>query len=119
MENVDYQDLVRDLKKKGREVLSELTPIDADQIHMILGISGEAGELLDEIKKAVIYRKPMDIENVIEELGDIEFYLEGLRQSLGLSRDYIISKNQGKLIKRYPERSYSNHDAKARADKQG
>ena len=49
---------------------------------MVVGVSGEAGELLDAVKKAVIYRKPLDLENVIEELGDLEFYMEGLRQGL-------------------------------------
>lgn len=85
---------------------------------MTMGISGEAGELLDAIKKGVIYRKPLDRENIIEELGDIEFYLEGLRQQLHISREETLLANINKLSKRYEKLSYSNDAAQTRADKQ-
>jgi len=115
----DYAYLVSRLTKPGQDIVNELTPEDAHQIHMIMGVSGEAGELLDAIKKAVIYRKKIDMENVIEELGDIEFYMEGLRQSFGLSREEIVTQNMRKLTKRYSDGSYSDAAAKNRADKQG
>lgn len=38
---------------------------------MATGVSGEAGELLDAVKKSVVYKKPLDRENVVEELGDL------------------------------------------------
>jgi NTP pyrophosphatase (non-canonical NTP hydrolase) len=84
---------------------------------MIMGVSGESGELLDAIKKAVIYNKPLDIENVIEELGDIEFYLEGLRQGLGIDRGETLDANVKKLSVRYEAGSYSDTAAQTRADK--
>jgi NTP pyrophosphatase (non-canonical NTP hydrolase) len=83
---------------------------------MILGIAGEAGELVDAVKKHVIYDKDLDLDNVIEELGDLEFYLEGFRDALGLDRSHIISYNMEKLTERYPI-SYSNKDAIERKDK--
>lgn len=86
---------------------------------MAIGVSGEAGELLDAIKKVVIYNKPIDRENVVEELGDIEFYLEGLRQSLGITREETIAANINKLGKRYEGLKYSDQAAQDRADKQG
>lgn len=86
-------------------------------IHMAVGVSGEAGELLNAIKKRVIYRKPLDRQNVIEELGDIEFYLEGLRQSLEISREETIEQNMVKLQKRFSGAKYSDAAAQARADK--
>lgn len=74
MENLNrYRDFVRSLAKPGNEIVSEITPIDAHRLHMAIGISGEAGELLDAIKKATIYRKPLDIANVREECGDLLF----------------------------------------------
>lgn len=112
----DYSDFVAVLKKPDHEVLQSLREGDCDLIHMTMGIAGEAGELLDAIKKYTIYRKPLDIENVIEELGDLEFYMEGLRQRIGVDRGTIIDLNIKKLSKRYPN-GYNNKSAIERADK--
>lgn len=86
-------------------------------IHMLMGICGEAGELIDAIKKSTIYNKPLDHENVIEELGDIEWYMEGLRASLGVSREEVLQYNVTKLFKRYPDLKYTDKAAQERADK--
>jgi hypothetical protein len=53
---------------------------------------------------------------VVEELGDLEFYLEMLRQELKLNRQVILWKNESKLVKRYGKK-YSDKSAKARKDK--
>jgi NTP pyrophosphatase (non-canonical NTP hydrolase) len=82
-----------------------------------MGISGEAGELVDAIKKSVMYRKPLDMEHVIEEMGDLEFYLEGLRQQLGITREQTLDANMLKLGARYSSGSYSDSQAVTRADK--
>jgi NTP pyrophosphatase (non-canonical NTP hydrolase) len=112
-----YEEFVTALVKDGDKIKSELTGKECHAIHMIMGICGEAGELLDAVKKAVIYRKPLDEFNVTEELGDIEFYLEGFRQSVGISRDEVIKENMYKLSKRYSKIQYTDEDAQTRADK--
>jgi hypothetical protein len=58
------------------------------------------------------------MENVIEELGDLEFYMEGLRQELGISRDLTLDRNISKLSKRYHSATYSDSQAQERADKE-
>jgi NTP pyrophosphatase (non-canonical NTP hydrolase) len=113
---LSYEGLVKALAKPGQDIVDEMTASDAHLIHMVVGVCGEAGELLDAIKKAVIYRKELDRVNVIEELGDIEFYMEGLRQGLGITREQCIKENSAKLTKRYGS-MYSNEAAKNRADK--
>jgi NTP pyrophosphatase (non-canonical NTP hydrolase) len=115
---IDYAHMVATLKKDDAQILGELSPGDCDLLHMAIGVSGEAGELLDCIKKVVIYRRPLDRANAIEELGDIEFFLEGLRQRLGITRDETIEANKAKLGLRYAQ-GYSNAAAQARADKLG
>jgi NTP pyrophosphatase (non-canonical NTP hydrolase) len=85
-------------------------------LHAAIGISGEAGELLDAIKKTWVYGKDLDRANVIEELGDLEWYCEAMRQSLGITRDEVIAANVAKLEVRYPV-SYSDELALARLDK--
>jgi len=114
---VDHADMVRKLRKPGTEILKELTPEQADLDHMAKGISGEAGEILDAIKKHTVYQKPLDIINIREELGDLEFFMEGLRQILGINRDEILAENVAKLSKRFHKGAYSNEQAQERADK--
>ena len=115
--SVVYSDMIAALAKKGEVIAAELTAEDAHLLHMVVGVSGEAGELLDAVKKAVIYRKPLDLENVVEELGDLEFYMEGLRQGLGITRQETIDANVEKLSKRYEGLRYSDKSAQLRADK--
>lgn len=118
MENpLRYKEMVCALAKSGGAIISGLTPETAHTLHMAVGVSGEAGELLDAVKKSAIYCKPLDVQNVIEELGDLEFYMEGLRQALGITREQTLASNQSKLAKRYSA-GYSDAAAQARADKE-
>lgn len=113
-----FEDMVKQLAKDGDEIVQSLTGNKAHLVHMAIGIAGEAGELLDAIKKHVMYEQDLDVENVIEELGDLEFYMEGLRQMLNLSRDHTIEQNVIKLGKRYKGHNYTDQQAQDRADKQ-
>lgn len=115
--NSYHAELVAALAKPGADIVATLTPASAHALHMAVGVCGEAGELLDAVKKYAIYVKPVDRENVVEELGDIEFYLQGLRAGFGITRDETLEHNMVKLSKRYASGSYSNQQAQARADK--
>lgn len=114
---MQHSQLVKDLVKNPEEIRNELTIAQANILHMAVGIAGEAGELLDAIKKHCIYQKPLDMENIIEELGDLEFYMEGLRQELLIVRQDTLDHNIKKLSKRYPQGTYTNVDAQERKDK--
>lgn len=115
----DHAELVHRLAKNPADIVQLLDKdnVRAHILHMAVGIAGEAGELLDAVKKYSIYGKPLDLENVIEELGDLEFYMQGLRESLNISRLLTLSKNIAKLSKRYSSGSYSDTEAIARQDK--
>ena len=63
-----FNTLVRNLVKPSRLILSEMTPHKMDGLHAIIGLTGELGELS-------IATTP---ENLIEESGDILFYIEYL-----------------------------------------
>ena len=117
--NLDKQfdEMTLALAKDGQDIINDLTPEKADLLHMAVGVSGEAGELLDAIKKHVIYQKPLDVENVKEELGDLLFYMSNLMQSVGLSFEEVLQHNVDKLSVRYSSGSYSNKQAQERADK--
>lgn len=112
-----YPLMVNLLAKDGGMIIKELTPESMHLLHMAVGVSGEAGELLDAVKKNAIYCKVLDVDNVIEELGDLEFYMEGLRSALGITRDQCLTSNIRKLSKRYEGLKYSNNSAIERRDK--
>lgn len=85
---------------------------------MGVGVAGEAGELLDAIKRHVIYNKELDRNNVVEEIGDLLFYLQGVFNETGITRQECLEHNIAKLRIRYGSK-YSNKAAQERADKNG
>jgi NTP pyrophosphatase (non-canonical NTP hydrolase) len=111
-----HEELVKTLKKPGEKILETLTPEKVDLWHMATLLVGEAAEILDAVKKHVVYNKELDLENIHEELGDVEFSLEGIRQILGLSRSSILEANKAKLMLRYKD-GYSDSAAQVRQDK--
>ena len=112
-----YQQFVNSIVKPGAEIVRQLTPQQAHMLHMAVGVSGEAGELLDAVKKHCVYQKQIDLDNIKEEAGDILFYLTGLLNELDMSLEDCIIANREKLSKRYASGSYSNEQAISRADK--
>jgi NTP pyrophosphatase (non-canonical NTP hydrolase) len=88
-------------------------------MHAALGICGEAGELADAIKKRYVYGKPLDVQNVIEELGDLRFYMEAVMNLLGIGDQEVLQANANKLAVRYKSLTYSDVAAVERADKVG
>lgn len=112
-----HKEMVRGLKKPGDLIISQLTPEKVDLWHMATGICGEAGELIDAVKKCAVYNKELDRQNVIEELGDLEFYLEGVRNNLNITREQTLQHNYDKLGQRYKDHKYTDKQAHDRADK--
>lgn len=82
--DINYASMVTALIKPGADILATLTPEKADAWHMATGIAGEAGELLDAIMQLAYISGELDRTNLIEELGDLEFYLEGIAQRYGI-----------------------------------
>ena len=74
-----------------------------DALHSAVGISGEAGELLDHFKKAVWQQHEVNREYVLYELGDILFYLTSMCNLIGTDIDEVRKLNIEKLTKRYPD----------------
>lgn len=111
-----YDAFVETRIKNPNTLLDALTARQVNLMHMALGVAGEAGELVDAIKKHTIYNRPLDRANVIEELGDLEFYMSGVRQQLVISRELVLMTNWEKLSKRYAQH-YTDEEAALRNDK--
>lgn len=84
-----HAELVAGLAKPGTAILESLTPEKAHIWHMASCIPGEAGELFDGLMPAMRGEAQPDIRNLVEELGDIEFYAEGIRAPLGITREEV------------------------------
>lgn len=67
-----------------------------------LGLAGECGEVCDILKKYLFQGHELDGLHLIEEAGDIAWYLAELAESLGISLEYILLQNIAKLKQRYP-----------------
>ena len=72
-----------------------------------LGLAGEAGEVVDDIKKKYFHGRNIDPNHTVEELGDVMWYVAKIATQLSTSLDEIIQINVNKLSKRY-EKIYGN-----------
>jgi len=95
--------VVKELTKSGVTLQDEAAPLKMHLNHMILGLSGEVGEL--------------DTENVKEEIGDLIFYILGLCGELGINIFECMAMNQEKLKNKRYSKGYSDQAAIERADK--
>jgi len=71
-----------------------------------VGMSAEAGEFTEIVKKIVFQGKPVNEENLFHlkrELGDIMWYVSQACIGLDISIEEVIQMNFGKLSARYPE----------------
>lgn len=86
-------------------------------LHASIGISGESGEVLDEVKKLWVYSKLLDTAKLRDELGDVFFYfmmmVNHLKDINNITLEDIILHNMEKLKKRYPN-GFSKESANAR-----
>lgn len=81
------------------------------------GVCEEAGELSTAIKRHVVYNKPADIPNIIEELGDLRFFMQAVMGLYGISEQQILQHNACKLEERYEQLMFTEEAARARKDK--
>lgn len=106
---IRYDEFVRKLFKDQH--------LDYMKLHAALGVAGEAGELADAVKKEVIYCKPLDRKNLVEELGDLRFYIQAIMNLYSVTEQEVLQHNACKLMVRYENLEYSDAAAQARADK--
>lgn len=79
-------------------------------LHGSMGISTEAGELEDALKKYIFYGKELDTVNIIEEIGDLLYYCSMILNALDVDFETAMTKVIAKLKTRYPK-GFTEHDA--------
>jgi len=92
--------------------LTELETQDADTPRLLtaaFGMSAEAGEFTEVIKKIFLQGKPYNEDNVFHlkrELGDICWYIAQACMALDTTFEEVLQMNYEKLSARYPEGTF-------------
>ena len=73
-----------------------------DLINGVLGLTGEAGEVADMVKKSIFHEKGLNHEHLKRELGDVMWYVALICDACGFTLDDVMETNVDKLISRYP-----------------
>lgn len=67
-----------------------------------LGLAGEAGEVVDLLKKHLYHGHTLDRMKLLRELGDVRYYLEWLMLLVDTDIGEVEQLNINKLMQRYP-----------------
>jgi NTP pyrophosphatase (non-canonical NTP hydrolase) len=110
----EYPKLVErlnELKSQGADVSRLLTAA--------FGMSAEAGEFTEVVKKIFLQGKPYTEENVFHmkrELGDLCWYLAQACMALDITFEEVLEMNYEKLSARYPEGSFDVYRSENRVE---
>ena len=111
----NYADLVSRLSQLEVE-------FDADVPRLMtaaLGLTAEAGEFTEVVKKIFLQGKPYNEENVFHlkrELGDICWYLAQACMALDTNFEEVLQMNFDKLSARYPEGTFDVYRSENRVE---
>ena len=108
------------------QLLARMTELEANDdadvprlMTAAFGISAEAGEFTEVVKKIFLQGKPYNEENVFHmkrELGDICWYMAQACMALDTSFEELMQMNYEKLSARYPEGSFDVWRSENRKD---
>ena len=107
-------------------LLSRMTDLDVSDdadiprlLTAALGLTAEAGEFTEVVKKIILQGKPYNDENKFHmkrELGDICWYLAQACMALDTTFDEVIEMNVDKLKARYPGGEFDVHNSENRKE---
>ena len=67
------------------------------------GMNGEAGEVIDLLKKHEFQGHKLDRDKLLKETGDVLWYIALMAEALGTTLQEIMEQNIDKLMERYPD----------------
>lgn len=111
MTTKEYQELVCRTQNKALSIRDSI-------MQKVMGIAGEAGEVVDIYKKHFFQKHELKIDQIKEELGDLMWYIAGLCNLEDISLNDVYEQNIAKLKRRYPK-GFTEKDSKDRKDKKG
>jgi NTP pyrophosphatase (non-canonical NTP hydrolase) len=95
---------------RGRDYLAEVLRTYAGEdtqkeklILGALGLAGESGEVVDLIKKWSFAGHDLDADDLLNEMGDVLWYIALMCSAFGWTLEDVIAANVAKLRRRYPD----------------
>ena len=104
-------DRLNELKAQGADVSRLMTAA--------FGMSAEAGEFTEVVKKIFLQGKPYTEDNIFHmkrELGDLCWYLAQACMALDITFEEVLEMNYEKLSARYPEGSFDVYRSENRVE---
>lgn len=93
--------------------INEIKELGADPQRLLtaaIGLSAEAGEFAEIVKKIAFQGKPYNLDNIEHmkiELGDCLWYIAQACIALNVQMDDLVIRNVTKLVNRYPEGEFN------------
>ncbi len=91
-----------DYQNRAMETLNPALSQQDVLLNGVMGLCGEAGEVIDIVKKHLHQGHALDREKLIRELGDVAWYLAETSYALGVPLEEVLRQNLEKLRNRYP-----------------
>lgn len=92
----DYHEAAIELERPARG-LPGVPKVLARLLHAETGASGELGELSSMLKRHIVSGEKLDVLNLVEEAGDIVWYLALMLDAVGYTLDQALKANIQKL----------------------
>lgn len=83
-----------------KQAFTTATAESQNVYYMTMGMTGEAGEIANKVKKVMRDKKQLDLEDIKHELGDVLWYVAGLATVLGITLEDVAKANIEKLASR-------------------
>ena len=93
---------LNDYQKAAERISGNLTSWDKIR-NGCYGLNGEAGECIDILKQVECPGHDFDPNKLLDELGDVLWYVAQTATGLGVTLEYVAQHNVDKLMKRYPD----------------
>lgn len=78
-------------------------------IYAVLGLAGEAGELANKLKKHIRNGTPIDNDELVDELGDVQWYVAAIAEECKTLLGLVALRNLKKLADRKARNEIKNH----------
>ena len=92
----EYQKLAQRTSSKKISAIDKV-------LNGLMGLNGEAGECIDILKKYFFQGHDLDADKLIDELGDVLWYIAETCTGIGVTMEEVAKRNIEKLRKRYPD----------------
>lgn len=94
---------MREYQAAAARTINADLPKREQLMNMAFGLAGEIGEVVDVLKKHLFQGHELDAGKLVDELGDVLWYVSGMAGIVGFGLDLVAQRNVDKLKARYPD----------------